>query len=361
MNFFGILPQYKKIKQGLDNRLQKVFENTQFINGNNVRELEEALANFVKVKHCITTSSGTSSLLVSLMALNIGQGDEVIVPDFTFYATAEVVSLLGAIPIFVDVDEATFNINYKEIEKNITNNTKAIIPVHLYGQCADMDKINDIAKKNNLKVISDSAQSFGAKYKGKDSCSIADISCTSFYPTKTLSSYGDAGACFTNNDNIAETIREICNHGSSKKYYHTRQGLNARISEIQACVILEKLKIFNDEINIRNEIAQYYNEKLKGFYKIPILKEDNYSVYSLYTLQLKDRDSIIKHLSNNNIPSAIHYPLPLSKQPFYKEKTNVENIVANSLSDKVLSIPIHPYLSKKDIKKVVNTLMSHKL
>ncbi len=352
--FIDLQAQYKTIEDKINKRIQDVLNHSGYIMGPEVGEFEEKLQNYLGVKHAIGVSDGTTALQIALMAANIQAGDEVIVPAFTFFATAETVSILGAIPVFVDVCEDTCNLDPSKLEEKITKKTKAIMPVSLYGQCADMDEINAIAEKHNLVVIEDAAQSFGAKYKGKFSGTLSDIATTSFFPSKPLGCYGDGGAIFTNNDDLALKIREIKNHGQEKRYYHTRIGLNGRLDTIQAAILIEKLAIFEQERELRLAVAKRYDEALMNKYKTAIVKEGNESVYAQYTIRVKNRDQFQKELIEKGIPTAVHYPIPLNKQPIYL--SNETYAVSELLASEVMSIPMSPYLSKEDQDKIIQCL-----
>jgi UDP-2-acetamido-2-deoxy-ribo-hexuluronate aminotransferase len=359
-NLVDLKSQYKRIKSRIQFRIKKVLDHGQYILGPEVKELENKLSRYVDVKYCLTVASGTEALLISLMALGIKPGDEVITTSFTYVATAEVIVRLGAKPIFVDVEMDTFNINADLIEKKINKKTKAIMPVSLFGQISDMDKINQIAKKYKIPVIEDAAQSFGALYKNKKSCNLSTIGCTSFFPSKPLSCYGDGGAIFTNSMTLYNACKEIRVHGQKKKYIHNRVGVAGRMDTLQCAIVLEKLKIFDKELKARNYFAKKYDNFFKKLnnpnIKYPIVRNYNKSVNAQYTLVLNNRDQFISRLKRYNIPSAIYYPVPLNQQKPYKIYC-CSDCTPNSrkLSRKVLSLPIHPYLNKSFfniIKKV---------
>jgi len=362
MQFIDLKIQYKQLQEKIDQNIKKVFQHGLFIMGPEIKILEKKLAEYVGVKHCITVSSGTDALLISLMALNIGKGDEVITTPFSFIATAESIILTGAKPIFADINPHTYNIEPGLIEKIITNKTKAIMPVSLYGQCVDFDSINKIAEKHNIPVIEDAAQSFGATYKNRKSCGITLIGCTSFFPSKPLGCYGDGGACFTNDDTIAKTIKEIREHGQKKRYYHTRIGINGRIDTLQAAVLLAKLNTFEEEVKARAKIGKRYTELLKNS-KIdaipPYIKPYNTSVYAQYTIQIDDRDKLAVKLKEKNIPSAIHYPIPLNLQPAIAHiaQSNKSFSTAEAAAKRVISLPMHPFLSKEEQNMIVKTII----
>ena len=356
IDFANLNRQYNLIKKDLLVNLKKLLESSQFILGEKVLELEEKLKTFVNSKYCIATSSGTDSLLLSLLAINVEKDDEIITTPFTFIATAEVISLLKAKPVFVDIDEITYNINPNLIENKISKKTKAIIAVNLFGQPADFDKINSIAQKHNLIVIEDAAQSFGAEYKGEKSCNLTDMGCTSFFPSKPLGCYGDGGAVFTNQKNIYEKLIVLRNHGEISKYNHKYIGLNARLDAIQAVILIEKLKIFKIEIEKRNNIAYSYMEKLKKINKIilPNIKENRTSVWAQFSIRAKNRDKLKLYLQDKGIPTAIHYPRPLHMQECFKylgyKKDDFP--VAEKISEEIISLPMNPYLKNEEIEYI---------
>lgn len=356
--FIDLKAQYKALEIEIKQRIDSVLEHGQYIMGPEVNELELLLAQYTGAKHCITVSSGTDALMISLMALGIKAGDEVITTPFTFVATAEMIVILGAKPVFVDIEPDTCNINASLIEAAITEKTKAIMPVSLYGQPADMDEINAVAAKYDLPVIEDAAQSFGATYKGKKSCNLSTIGCTSFFPSKPLGCYGDGGAIFTNNEELAIACREIRVHGQSKRYVHTRIGLGGRMDTIQCAVVLAKFERFKLEIIERSQIGNKYNEMLDAI-NFPRIKQkkDRTSVFAQYTVLAKERESFQMILKKENIPTAVHYPVPLNEQPAYKylcckDCTPIAHMAANQ----VVSLPMHPYLSPIMQKNIVSVL-----
>jgi len=352
MQFIDLKTQYQNIEENIKRRIDTVLQHGQYIMGPEVAELEEKLANYTGSKNCIAVSSGTDALLIAMMALGIKAGDEVITTPFTFISTGEMISLLGAIPVFVDISPDTYNISPESIETAITPKTKLIIAVSLYGQCAEFDEINIISEKHGIPVIEDAAQSFGATYKGKKSCSLTTIGCTSFFPSKPLGCYGDGGACFTDDEQLAKSMREIRVHGQDRRYHHPQIGVNGRMDSLQAAVLLEKLDIFPDEIKRRNEAAGIYSDKLgmeNLLIKTPVIKEHNTSVYAQYTIALKDRDDLGKKLTEKNIPTAIHYPVPLHKQLAFSHYEHSHSLVnAERAASEVISLPMHPYLDKSD-------------
>jgi UDP-2-acetamido-2-deoxy-ribo-hexuluronate aminotransferase len=346
MEFIDLKSQQKLIREKIDHNIAKVLNHGGYILGPEVEELEGKLASFSGVKYCIGVSSGTDALLLALMALGVKAGDEVITTAFSFVATVEVIFLLGAKPVFVDIDPRTYNIDAHLIEEKITKKTKVIIPVSLYGQCADFEKINLIAEKNNLSVIEDGAQSFGAEYKGQKSCSISKIGITSFFPSKPLGGYGDSGACFTNDDDLALKIRQISQHGQDRRYHHKYIGINGRMDTIQAAILLAKLDIFPGEIKLRQMVANKYNELLNDRFITPFIETNNTSVYAQYTILTEDRKKVQKALIAQNIPTAVHYPVPLNQQPIFKQKVNLP--ITERISKQVISLPMHPYLKESE-------------
>jgi UDP-2-acetamido-2-deoxy-ribo-hexuluronate aminotransferase len=360
MKFIDLDTQLEKIRSNVIESFEKVLDHGAFISGQEITELEDKLAKYTGAKHAIAVSSGTDALLIALMAIGIKPGDEVITTPFSFFATAEVILLLGAKPVFVDIDRHTYNIDHSLIEKAITKNTKAIIPVNIFGQCADFDEINAIASKHNLVVIEDAAQSFGATYKDRQSCNLSTISCTSFFPSKPLGCYGDGGACFTSDDDLAKKMREIVSHGQAKRYYHTSVGINGRCDTIQAAILLEKFKIFPKEVVARQHIVKRYNRLLENHVKKPFVKESNMSVYAQYTVEVENREFVQKKLQEAGIPTAVHYPLGLHKQPIINELYPSTQSFSHTdfVADRVLSLPMHPYLSEEDQDNVCNALVN---
>lgn len=359
MQFIDLKTQYQRIKSKVDASILRVLESGKYILGPEINELEEKLASYVGSKYCLAVGNGTDALLIAMMALGIKNGDEVLTTPFSFFATAEVIALLGAKIVFVDIDPRTYNIDPLKIERAITSKTKLIMPVSLYGQCADLDVINDIAAKYQLPVIEDGAQSLGSTYKGRQSCNLSTIGCTSFYPAKPLGCYGDGGACFTNNDSLAESMRMIRVHGQDHTYNHPLLGINGRMDTIQAAVLLTKLEIFPEEIVARQKIAELYKKYLSDKVVIPYIEPYNTSVYAQYTVQVPDREKFIGNMKAKGIPTAIHYPKPLHKQPvFTNEYGSVEMPIAESASTKVVSLPMHPYLTEKDIKFIAEQVVA---
>ncbi len=358
MEFIDLKAQYQRLESSIQARLNKVIRNAQFVMGPEVVELESALAARVGAKHCITCASGTDALLLALMALGIGTGDEIVTTPFTFIATGEMIALLGARPIFVDIDPRTYNLDPSCLRAVITSRTRAIMPVALYGQCANMDAINAVAVEYGLPVIEDAAQSFGATYKGRHSCNLSTIGCTSFFPSKPLGCYGDGGACFTSDNKLATTMRQIRNHGQDGRYHHVVLGLNGRLDTMQAAVLLAKLEVFDEELKRRNEVAQQYSAALEHTVQIPSIESDNSSAWAQYTVRVPNRNEIQRALSEQGIPTAVHYPKPVHLQPVFAN-LHVDRgsfPISEQASEEVLSLPMHPYMSESEVRKVSDSL-----
>lgn len=356
--FIDLQQQYLRIRDEVAERMQVVLDHGQYIMGPEVAEMEQALARYTRSGHCIAVASGTEALLIALMARGIGPGDEVILPAFTFAATAEVVVLAGAIPVLVDVEADTANIDPRAIEAAITPRTRAVMPVSLYGQPADMDQINAIAGRHGLLVIEDAAQSFGADYRARKSCALSPVACTSFFPSKPLACYGDGGAIFAEDDDFARACREIRVHGQSGRYHHTRIGVGGRMDTLQCAVIMAKLKLFEEEIAARLTIGARYNALFdEAGVKRIVQRDDRSSVFAQFTILVDDRAAVIQRLAEAGIPSAVHYPAPLNKQPAYAGKCicgplpNSERLAAT-----VLSLPMHPYLDEATQDLIVATV-----
>lgn len=359
IEFIDLKAQQSRIKAEIDAGIQRVLAHGQYILGPEVAELEEKLAAFVGAKYCITCANGTDALQIVQMAFGIGSGDEVITPGFTYIATAETVAVLGATPVYVDVNPKTYNLDVEKLEAAITPRTKAIIPVSLYGQCADFDAINAIAAKYNLPVIEDAAQSFGATYKGRKSCNLSTVACTSFFPSKPLGCYGDGGAIFTNDEELAKVIRQIARHGQDRRYHHIRVGVNSRLDTIQAAILLPKLAILDDEMQARQRVAETYTKLFNeaGILTTPFIEIHNRSAWAQYTIQVEDRDQVQKKLKAHGIPTAVHYPIPLNKQPAVADKIAVLP-VGDAVAERVMSLPMHPYFTFEAQEKVVAALLS---
>lgn len=361
MQFIDLKTQYQKLEENINQRIKKVLDHGQYIMGPEVAELEEKLAAYVGVKYCIGVANGTDALMIAMMALNIQPGDEVITTPFTFISTGEMIALLGAKPVFVDIDPKTYNIDPNKIEAAITSKTKAIMPVSLYGQCAEFDAINAIADKYNLAVIEDGAQSFGATYKGKKSCGLSTIGCTSFFPSKPLGCYGDGGACFTDDDGLATNMRQIRIHGQDKRYHHRILGVNGRLDTLQAAILLAKFDVFPQEVEDRIRIGGHYTELLKDKAITPYIEPYNTSVYAQYTVQVENREELQEKLKAAGIPTAVHYPIPLHLQPAFADMQQREGSFpfAEKAGKGVMSLPMHPYLTKTEQKHIAETLTQY--
>ena len=354
MKFIDLNKQYQYSKNTIDKAISTVLNHGQFILGPEVAQLEQKLAQFVGVDHCIAVSSGTTALGVALMALDVKPGDEVITTPFSFFATAEVIMLLGAKPVYVDIDSKTYNMNPALIEPAITEKTKAIMPVSLYGQCADFDAINAIANRYRIPVIEDAAQSFGATYKGRNSCGLSTMACTSFFPSKPLGCYGDGGACFTNDKALAKKMRLITNHGQEGRYNHVTLGINGRFDTIQAAVLLAKLEFFAEELAKRQEVAGWYKEAMSDHVTVPYLEPYNISAYAQYTIQVDNREDLCQRLSEQNIPTAVHYPKGLHQQSLVVANTQevFHYPETEYVAQRVMSLPFHPYMDKGQVEEV---------
>lgn len=357
MQFIDLAAQQARIKDKIDTAIQKVLAHGQYILGPEVSELEERLADYTGAKYCITCANGTDALQIAQMALGIGPGDEVITPGFTYIATAETVALLGAKPVYVDIDPRTYNLDPGKLEEAITPKTKAIIPVSLYGQCADFDAINSIADKYGIPVIEDAAQSFGATYKGQRSCNLSTIATTSFFPSKPLGCYGDGGAIFTNDNELAVVLRQIARHGQDRRYHHVRVGVNSRLDTFQAAILIQKLEIFEEELALRKNVADRYGKLLRGLNVVlPLVEDHCSSAWAQYTLQImENRDAFQASLNSMGVPTAIHYPIPLNRQPAV-EDTSADLKQGNHLSNCVISLPMHPYIKEDDIKLITDAV-----
>ncbi|MBU1962821.1 MAG: DegT/DnrJ/EryC1/StrS family aminotransferase [Gammaproteobacteria bacterium] len=359
MEFIDLKTQQDAIRPQLEQHIHRVLHHGQYIMGPEVKQLEERLQEYTGAKHCITVASGTEALLISLMALDIQPGDEIITTPFTFVATAEVIVLLGAKPVFVDIEPDTCNIDARLIEVAITPKTKAILPVSLYGQPADMDEINTIASKYNLPVIEDACQSFGADFKGNKSCNLSTIGCTSFFPSKPLGCYGDGGAVFTNDDTIAQACREIRVHGQSKRYVHTRIGVGGRMDTLQCAIVLAKLDRFDWEVEQRIAIGQRYNQMMDnaGISRVQ-QRHNRTSVFAQYTVFTDKREALQKHLNDAGIPTAVHYPVPLNEQSAYQHLCSPEGTpVAQSTAKQVMSLPMGTDLNSARQEVIVQQIL----
>lgn len=356
IEFVDLKAQQALIKDRIDAGIQRVLAHGQYILGPEVAALEEMLAAFVGAKYCISVANGTDALQIAQMALGIGPGDEVIIPGFTYIATAETVALLGAKPVYVDVDPRTYNLDPQLLEAAITPRTKAILPVSLYGQCVDFDAINAIAVKHGVPVIEDAAQSFGATYKGKRSCNLSTIACTSFFPSKPLGCYGDGGAIFTNDEELARVIRQIARHGQDRRYHHIRVGVNSRLDTLQAAILLPKLEIFPRELELREQVAQGYTRLLgEAGIAAPFVEDYNRSAWAQYTVQVADRDQVQARLKAVGVPTAVHYPIPLNRQPAVKDDA-ARLPVGDAIAERVMSLPMHPYLDEAAQRSIIQSL-----
>lgn len=352
MDFIDLKAQQARIKDRIDAGIQRVLAHGQYILGPEVAELEEKLAIYTGAKYCIGVANGTDALQIALMALDVSPGDEVITPGFTYIATAEAAAVLGAKPVYVDIDPRTYNLDPALLEAAITPRTKAIIPVSLYGQSADYDAINAIAAAHGVIVIEDAAQSFGATYKGRKSCNLTPIATTSFFPSKPLGAYGDGGAIFTSDENLAKVLRQIARHGQEKRYHHVRVGMNSRLDTLQAAILLPKLDILDDEMAARQRVAEEYGLMLADIdIEPPHIESHNTTAWAQYTVRAKDRSSLQKVLTEAGIPTAIHYPLPLNQQPAVADRLAVLP-QGDRAAEEVISLPMHPYLEAKAIYRI---------
>jgi UDP-2-acetamido-2-deoxy-ribo-hexuluronate aminotransferase len=358
MDFIDLKSQYQRIKQSVDRRIQAVLDHGQYVMGPEIAQLEEALAARTGAKHCVACSSGTDALLLAMMALGIGRGDEVVTSPFSFFATAEIVALLGATPVFVDIDPETYNLDPALLRPAITPRTKAILPVSLYGQCAEMDAIHEIA--GGIPVIEDAAQSFGATYKHRQSCNLSSIGCTSFFPSKPLGCYGDGGAVFASDDALAEKMRMLRNHGQDRRYHHPLIGVNARMATIQAAVLLAKLEVFDEEVRRRAEVGARYTELLEGAVTTPRIRAENTSVYAQYTIEVDAREEFQQRMKLRGIPTTVHYPEALHLQPAFAHLGHRAGDfpAAESAASRVVSLPMHPYLAESDLARIAGAVVA---
>lgn len=356
MQFIDLTAQQRRLKSKIDAGIANVLSHGKYILGPEVAELEERLSAYTRAKYCVTCANGTDALQIALMALGVGPGDEVICPGFSYIATAETSAVLGARPVYVDIDPATFNLNSDLLEAAITSRTRAIIAVSLYGQPADFDAINAIAARHDLTVIEDAAQSFGATYKGRKSCNLSTIGCTSFFPSKPLGCYGDGGAIFTSEPELAKVIRQIARHGQDRRYHHLRVGVNSRLDTIQAAILLPKLNILDEEIAARQQVADVYENALSDL-TTPRIMDGCKSAWAQYTIRVANRKALQEHLKDAGIPTAIHYPLPLNLQPAVADLA-VQMPEGDKTAKEVMSVPMHPYMTDADISLVIKNLQS---
>ena len=359
VSFIDLETQQSRIKSEIDSGIARVLKHGKYILGPEVNKLEQALCSYTGAKYCISCANGTDALQIALMAVGVGPGDEVITPGFSYIATAETAALLGAKLTYVDISLDDYNIDVDRIEAAITPQTKAIIPVSLYGLCADFDKINAIANKYDIPVIEDAAQSFGATYHGKKSCNLTSIGCTSFFPSKPLGCYGDGGAIFTNDDELAEKLRQIARHGQTRRYRHKRLGVNSRLDTLQAAILLPKLAILDSEIASRQNVAHQYYERLQEIAGLTLpntSQVEQSCAWAQYTVRSPERAAIVDKLAKNGIPTAIHYPTPLYRQPAILDKS-VELHNCELASSEVFSLPLHAYMDKQDISETAAAII----
>lgn len=351
--FIDLAAQQDRIRAEIEAGIARVLAHGQYILGPEVAELEERLATYTGAANCITCANGTDALQIALMALGVGPGDEVITPGFTYIATAEAAATLGAKVVYVDIDSDSYNMDPVLLEAAITERTRAILPVSLYGQCADYDAINDIAARHGIPVIEDAAQSFGASYKGRKSCNLTTIACTSFFPSKPLGCYGDGGAIFTSDPELAKSLRQIARHGQEKRYHHVRIGMNSRLDTLQAAILLPKLSILDDEVSARQRVSDQYSAALRGMaLTVPDVAQHNVSAWAQYTIRVQNRDQVRTALREAGIPTAVHYPMPLNRQPAVADSA-VRLPHGDKAADEVMSLPMHPYMAQEQIQQIV--------
>jgi len=355
--FTDLQRQYRENQEAIDGQIREVLDSSQYILGRKVQEIEEKLADLVGVRDAIGVDSGTHALQLALMAIGLGPGDEVITTPFTFVATVEVIALLGGVPVFADIEPDTYNIDPEQIEARVGPRTRAIMPVDLFGQCADYDRIEEIASRRSLAVIEDAAQAFGARQNERMACSFGGIGCTSFYPAKPLGCYGDGGMIFTDDDGTAEVLRSLHVHGEgTQRYEHVRIGLCARLDAIQAAVLLGKLPAFPREIEMRQEVAERYTEMLRGIVITPTVRPRNNSVWAQYCIRVKDRKAVIRHLQEAGVPTAVFYPIPMHLQKAFAYLGGKEGDcpVAEAVSRDIMALPLHPYLDVETQQAIVS-------
>lgn len=355
MEFCDLTAQYQAYKEEIDDAMASVIQSSAFINGPEVKALEAELCAFSGAKHAIACANGTDALQVPLLAMGIGPGDEVIVPDFTFYATAEMVALVGATPVFADIDPTTCNVTADTIRPRITPRTKGIIPVSLYGQMPDLEAIESLASQHGIWVMEDGAQSFGASRHGKRSTSATSLATTSFFPAKPLGCYGDGGAIFCSDPDLAAKIRILCNHGQVKRYHHGMVGVNSRLDSLQAAILRVKLRHFEQELLMRDQVAKWYTERLRGLVATPIVSEGNFSAWAQYTIRVQNRDKIQAHLQSKGVPTAVHYPMPMHRQQVFAHLGVQDDACPNATkaSTEVMSLPMHAFLNEVQVEEIV--------
>ncbi|AIF47928.1 DegT/DnrJ/EryC1/StrS family aminotransferase [Dyella japonica] len=359
IDFIDLRQQQTLIRDRIDEGIARVMAHGQYILGPEVAELEDKLAEYAGARFCISVANGTDALQIALMTLGIGPGDEVMVPGFTHISTAEVVVLLGAKPVYVDIDPCTYNLDVHQLEALVSPRTKAIIAVSLYGQCADFDAIHDVAERHGIHVIEDAAQSFGATYKGRKSCNLSVIACTSFFPSKPLGCYGDGGAIFTSDTELERVGRQIARHGQDRRYHHARIGVNSRLDTLQAAILLLKLEILDSEMARRAEVARRYDTLLGGsdLVSVPYLEDHNTSAWAQYTVRVPRRDEVRKHLDAAGVPTAVHYPIPLHRQPALMDG-ECRLAMCDEAAAQVLSLPMSPYLDATQQDFIASALLS---
>ena len=357
MPFVDLAAQQQRLRAEIDAAIARVLAHGQYILGPEVAELEGRLAAYCGAAHCISCANGTDALQIALMALGVGPGDEVVTPSFSYIATAEAAALLGARPVYVDIDPATYNLDPARLEGAITPRTRAIMPVSLFGQCADFDPINAIAGRHGIPVVEDGAQSFGAIYKGRKSGNLATFGCTSFFPSKPLGCYGDGGAIFTNDDELAKVARQIARHGQDRRYHHIRIGVNSRLDTLQAAILLPKLAILDDELERRDWVAAQYAARLprSNVTSVPHVEPHNRSAWAQYTIRVPHRESVREALNRHGVPTAVHYPLPLARQPAVADET-AQLPQSDSAAATVMSLPMHPYMTAEAVETVAAAL-----
>ena len=370
MDFIDLKTQYRRLREPINRRIQVVLDHGRFVLGAEVEELEERLADLVGADHCVSVASGTDALLIALMALDIGAGDEVITTPFTFVATAEATALLGATPVFVDIDRRTYNIDPELIEAAVTGRTRAIMPVSLFGQCADFDRINGVGGRHGAIVIEDAAQSLGARYKGRFSCALSSLAAASFYPSKPLGCYGEGGAVFAGDEGLAELARELRAHGQDRGHHHVRVGINGRLDTLQAAILLAKLDVFKDELDARQQVAGRYEALIGEAFancasehvvRPPYVAPHNRSAFAQYTIEVPNRSAVREFMASKGIPTAVHYAVPLHLQPAYAaglspRAAGPQFPVAEEVAQRVMSLPMHAYLEEADQIRVVTAL-----
>lgn len=357
MPFVDLAAQQERLRAEIEAGIARVLAHGQYILGPEVAELEERLADYCGAAFCISCANGTDALQIALMAVGVGPGDEVVTPSFSYIATAEAAAVLGGRPVYVDIDPATCNLDPGRLDAAITARTKAIIPVSLYGQCADFDAINAIAEQRGIPVIEDGAQSFGASYKGRKSGSLTTIGCTSFFPSKPLGCYGDGGALFTDDPELAKVMRQIARHGQDRRYHHVRVGVNSRLDTLQAAILLPKLAILDEELAMRDRVAALYAEGLprSNVATLPYVEPHNRSAWAQYTIRVPRRDAVQEALKRHGVPTAVHYPLPLASQPAVADPAATLPH-SDAAAATVLSLPMHPYMTRDDVEKVAAAL-----